>query len=139
MKTNLKFLFVCVFSIGLMSFSGIKTHTIELTNSGAALQNQNFELQNDTYLLNTGKFETLYVKITSKGVNGKNYNKETLKKENISGTKYKLEFFEKCNIKGSKLQNNKTFVTVWENGKVDAWNTEKNVQVDEYNLSIAVK
>ena len=139
MKKNLKFLFASMFTIGLMSFSGIKTHTIELTNSGSELQNQNFELKNDTYLLNKGKFETLYVKVTSKDINGKIYNRKTSKKDKINGTKYILEFFEKCNVKGAKLQNKKTFVTVWDNGKVDAWNTEKNINVDEYNLSIAVK
>lgn len=138
MRKFLKNLLLPAIILSSMSFSLFYTPTIELTNINASLDNNKFDLKDKTYLLNKSKFESLYVEISSSKIYGKQYNKVTEKKEKIVGTKYTLNFYEKCNIKDVKLKNNKTYITVWDNGRIDSWNTEKGIEVDEYNLKISV-
>jgi len=136
MKT-LKILALSVTMI-FLSFKDLDESKIQLTNSNIVLNVNEFKLKKGTTLLNKSDFENLYVTIDIKRVNGKIIDSKTGQKIRIKGTKYNLNFYEKCNQKGTKLQKEKTFVTIWDNGNIDKWNTEKTFKLDEYQFEIRV-
>ena len=136
MKT-LKILALSVTMI-FLSFKDLDESKIQLTNSNIVLNVNEFKLKKGTTLLNKSDFENLYVTIDIKRVNGKTIDSKTGQKIGIKGTKYNLNFYEKCNQKGTKLQKEKTFVTIWDNGNIDKWNTEKTFKLDEYQFEIRV-
>ena len=121
-----------------LSFKGLDESKIQLTNSNIELNVNEFKLKKGTTLLNKSDFENLYVTIDIKRVNGKTIDSKTGQKIGTKGTKYNLNFYEKCNQKGTKLQKEKTFVTIWDNGNIDKWNTEKTFKLDEYQFEIRV-
>ncbi len=87
--------------------------------------------------MNASKYENFYLTINSERVTGKDWN-ENIKRDKIKGTQYNIKFYEKCNQTGKTLQKAKTFVTVFDNGRIDKWNTEKPFEVDNYKFEIKV-
>ena len=136
MKT-LKILALSV-TIIFFSFNSIEESKIQLINSNIELNINEFKLEKGTTLLKKSDFENLYVTVDTKRVNGKTINSKNGQKIKIKGTKYYLNFYEKCNEKGTKLQKVKTFITIWDNGNIDKWNTEKTFKLDEYQFEIKV-
>lgn len=138
MKT-FKYLFLAVvlFSI-FASFTKQENPEIVLVKTNETLENNQFKLQEGTFLLNSTQFENLYVTITSKRITGKEWNENNYKRERIKGTQYNIKFYEKCNQTGKTLQKEKTFITVYDYGRIDKWNTEKPFEVDNYKFEIKV-
>ncbi len=137
MKT-FKELFLTVVLISIFaSFTKFENPEIVLVKTNETLENNQFKLQEGTILLNSTKFENLYVTITSKRITGKEWN-ENNKRERRKGTQYNIKFYEKCNQTGKTLQKAKTFITVFDSGRIDKWNTEKPFEVDNYKYEIKV-
>ncbi len=133
----MKNLIALFFIIGLFSsFTLVDNPKIKITQSNVALENTEFPLEEGTYLLHSSCFENFYVSVKSRHAKGKQYNKETYKRERIEGTEFVLTFFTQCNQKGTRLEKEKTFVTVWNNGKISKWNTERPFTISDYTIEI---
>ena len=136
MKTILKISLLLICSIFIFSFNLIDERKVEIVNSNIELNVNHIELKDGLYLINKKDYESLYVEVESKKVNGKRLNGTDFQKIKVKGIKYTLNFEEKLNEKGTVLRKEKVFVTVWNNGEIDTWNTKPNVHIGNYEFEI---
>ncbi len=136
MITTFKISLLSICSVLILSFNTINERRIEIVNSNIELDINQIDLKEGIYLINKSKYSSLFVEVKPKKVNGKRTNGEDFEKQRVKGIKYVLNFEEKLNNQEKVLTREKVFVTIWENGEIDTWNTKPNVQIGKYQFEI---
>ena len=136
MKTIFKISLLFICSLLIFSFEFIEQPKVEIVNSNIQLSVNHIELKDGLYLINKKGNESLYVEVKSNKVSGKRLKEDEFQKVKVKGTKYTLNFIEKLNDTGKVLHKEMVFITVWNTGEIDTWNTKPNVEIGKYIFQI---